>query len=217
MEAVARTILCFGDSNTHGTAPMSTLTDRRRHAKADRWPGVMAAALPEGWDVIAEGHPGRTAVWDDPVEGHHKNGARVLRAVLESHRPIDLVILMLGTNDLKARFGLSAFDIALGVQRLVTDILQCDCGPEAEPPDILVAAPVAVEEVGVLAPVFAGAAARSQDVPTHLAAVADRHGTGFIDLNSVACVDKVDGIHLNRDAHAAVGAAMTTAVMHRLT
>ena len=143
-----RTVLCFGDSNTHGTVAMATATDRRRHAKADRWPSVMASNLSKNWEVIAEGHPGRTSVWDDPIEGLHKNGARALQAILETHRPIDLVILMLGTNDQKARFGASAHDIALGVQRLAVEVLRSDCGPDSTAADVLLAAPVAVQEVG---------------------------------------------------------------------
>ncbi len=172
----------------------------------------MASALPVDWEVIAEGHPGRTAVWDDPIEGMHKNGARTLHAILESHRPIDLVILMLGTNDLKARFGLTAYDIALGVQRLVAEILRCDSGPNATAPKVLLAAPVAVQEVGALQHVFAGAAPKSRALPDLLRDVADRHQSGFVDLNTVVHVDPVDGIHLDIGAHAAIGGAMAVAV-----
>ncbi|MEO1779145.1 MAG: GDSL-type esterase/lipase family protein [Pseudomonadota bacterium] len=212
-----RTVLCFGDSNTHGTVAMTSMTDRRRHPKADRWPSVMAHALPDDWEVIAEGHPGRTAVWDDPIEGVHKNGARVLQALLETHRPIDLVILTLGTNDLKARFGLGAHDIALGLQRLVIDILRGDCGPKGVAPAVLLAAPVAVQEVGVLQHIFAGAAPTSRALPDLLRDVAARQHTGFIDLSAVAQVDPVDGIHLDTAAHAAIGAAMARAVTDHLT
>ena len=65
---MTRTVLCYGDSNTHGTPPVPHLDFEGRHAPADRWPNVMAAALPD-WTVIAEGHPGRTTVHDDPLEG----------------------------------------------------------------------------------------------------------------------------------------------------
>lgn len=212
----ARTILCFGDSNTHGTVPMADITDRSRHGKPDRWPSVMATALPATWEVVVEGHPGRTAVWDDPIEGLHKNGARILQAILESHRPIDLVIVMLGTNDLKSRFGLSAHDISLGLQRLVTDIRTSDCGPGATACDVLLAAPVAVLEVGIFEHVFAGAAGKSRRLPSVLRDMAERHNIGFIDLNAVAVVDPLDGIHLDRAAHAAIGVAMANAVADRL-
>ncbi|MEO1365338.1 MAG: SGNH/GDSL hydrolase family protein [Pseudomonadota bacterium] len=216
MQMPARTILCFGDSNTHGTVPMVTVTDRDRYDKPDRWTAVMAAALPPTWDVIAEGHPGRTAVWDDPIEGLHKNGSRALSAILESHRPIDLVILALGTNDLKSRFGLSAHDVALGLQRLTIDIRASDCGPGGTAPDVLLVAPVAVSEVGIFEYVFAGAAEKSRQLPLVLHAISDRQGVGFVDLNTVAQVDPVDGIHLGRDAHTKIGAAMADAVADRL-
>jgi lysophospholipase L1-like esterase len=207
-----RTILCFGDSNTHGTRAMRDLTDRRRFDRALRWPSVMAAALGDGWEVIAEGHPGRNAVFDDPIEGAHKNGLAVLPALLESHRPIDLVIVMLGTNDLKARFAVPASDIAYGLERLVVAIRQSDAGPDKAAPKVLVASPVPVEEVGFLAEMFAGGAAKSRALPAHLQAMAARQGAGFLDLAPVASVDPVDGIHLTAEAQAAIGAAMAKAV-----
>ena len=111
-----RTILCFGDSNTHGTRAMRRPDDRRRFSKEDRWTGIMASCLGDDWTVVEEGLPGRTTVFDDPIEGQHKNGLRMLRGLLESHREIDLVIIMLGTNDLKFRFSVSATDIALGAE-----------------------------------------------------------------------------------------------------
>jgi len=89
-------ILCFGDSNTWGWNPI----DKQRYSKNERWPGVVAKFLGEGFEIIEEGLNGRTTVWDDPVEGN-KNGKEHLPIMLETHRPIDLLILMLGTNDLK--------------------------------------------------------------------------------------------------------------------
>ena len=207
-----RTVLCFGDSNTHGTVPMRDMTDRRRFAKAQRWPSIMAAALGDGYEVIAEGHGGRTAVFDDPVEGAHKNGLRALPMLLESHRPIDLVIVMLGTNDLKARFSVPASDIAIGLERLVVAIGQSDAGPDGTAPLVLLAAPVPIEEIGFLGDMFAGGAAKSHALGVLLQAVADRQGAGFIDLGAVAQVDPVDGIHLSATAHAAIGGAMTEVV-----
>ena len=81
-----RTILCFGDSNTHGTKPMPDLNGAGRFDHAARWPSVMGQALGQGFEVISEGHPGRTTVHDDPMEGDYRNGIRVLPALLESHK-----------------------------------------------------------------------------------------------------------------------------------
>ena len=207
-----RSILCFGDSNTHGTKAMRSNVDRRRFVKELRWPDVMAAALGPEFSVIAEGHPGRTAVFDDPVEGAHKNGLRALPMLLESHRPLDLVIIMLGTNDLKVRFGVPAADIALAIDRLVVEVLKSDAGPKSMAPRVLVAAPVPILETGFLGEMFAGGAAKSRALAGHLKAVADRRRAGFVDLGAVAEVDPVDGIHLTAKAMAAIGVAMTSAV-----
>jgi lysophospholipase L1-like esterase len=136
--------------------------------------------------------------------------------LLESHRPLDLVVVMLGTNDLKARFGASASDIALGVERLIVEVQRSDAGPDAGAPDVMVAAPCALQETGIFAEVFAGAAARSLALPAALATVATRHGAGFFDAGTVASVDPVDGIHLDAAGHAAIGAGLATAVRQQL-
>jgi len=207
-----KTVLCFGDSNTHGSIAMRHVGDRRRHPKEARWPSVMGKALGGGWDVIAEGHGGRNAVFDDPVEGEHKNGLRILPALLESHRPLDLVIVMLGTNDLKARFSVPASDIAIGLERLVNAIGQSDAGIDGAAPRVLLAAPVPVQEVGFLGDMFAGGAAKSRALPSLLAEVAARQKAEFVNLGEVAQVDMVDGIHLSAEAQASIGAAMADAV-----
>lgn len=207
-----RSILCFGDSNTHGTLAMRNGEDRRRLPRGARWPDVMAQALGPAWDVIAEGHPGRTAVFDDPIEGAHKNGLRILPAVLESHRPLDVVIVMLGTNDLKARFNVTAPDIALGVGRLAAEIARSDCGPHSCAPRLLLVSPVPITETGVFSDIFAGGGAKSLGLPHALQQVAERVGAAFVDLAPVATVDPVDGIHLDAAAHAAVGARLAQAV-----
>jgi len=212
-----RTLLCFGDSNTHGTQAMRHMGDRRRLPRPERWPSVMGAALAPEWDVIAEGHPGRTTVFEDPVEGVHKSGLRTLPALLESHRPLDLVLIMLGTNDLKARFGLTAFDIALGVQRLALDVRRSDSGPDGRPPQVILVAPVSARPAGCLAPIFEGCAPTSAALPGHLGQIAAANDLGFVDLNAVAQVDPVDGIHLDAKGHAAIGAHVARAVTEFMT
>ncbi|WVX48552.1 hypothetical protein ROLI_016330 [Roseobacter fucihabitans] len=177
----------------------------------------MAAELGSEYDVIVEGHPGRTSVFDDPIEGSHKNGQAALPALLESHRPIDLVIVMLGTNDLKARFNVAAHDIALGVERVVLDIRRSDCGAAGAAPQVLLASPVPVIEAGIFKEIFAGAAQKSQALPALLRTVAERQGVAFADMGQHATVDPVDGIHLDAAAHGAIGMAMAAAVLDSLT
>jgi len=111
-------ILVYGDSNSFGTPPMAERGLGARMPAPQRWTSVMAAALGKDWQVIVEGLPGRTTVHDDMVEGAHRNGLTVLPAVLYSHAPLDMVVIMLGTNDLKMRFNVPAIDIALSIGRL---------------------------------------------------------------------------------------------------
>jgi lysophospholipase L1-like esterase len=99
-----KTILYYGDSNTWGSDPETG----ERFPAGVRWPGVLRMKLCGDYRVIEDGLLGRTTVWNDPIEGDHKNGRTYLRPCLESHSPVDLATLMLGTNDLKTRFGSSA-------------------------------------------------------------------------------------------------------------
>lgn len=208
-----RTILCFGDSNTHGTIAMTHPEDMRRHARDVRWPGVLRAELGAGWEVIEEGHPGRTTVQDDPIEGPHKNGLAVLPALLETHRPIDLVILMLGTNDLKASFGVSAYDVGKATGRLLRCIATSTSGPDQSAPAALLVSPVPVTETGWLAETYRDGARKSQELSGYLNVLAEQNGVSFVDAASLAAVDPVDGIHLSADGHRSIGRALATEVM----
>lgn len=212
---MTRTILLFGDSNTHGTMPMPDLGFSGRFDRDERWAGRLAKLLP-GWDVITEGHPGRTTVHDDPVEGEHRNGLTVLPALLESHRPIDLVVVMLGTNDLKERFSVNAGDIAHSLERLVRVIRTSDCGPAGRAPQVLLVAPPPILEVGCLAGMFAGGAAKSQTLAAEIAAAAKRAGVPFLDAGKVVKVSPIDGIHYDAEANPALARAIADAVLANL-
>jgi lysophospholipase L1-like esterase len=211
-----KTVLCFGDSNTHGTRAVRYALDIRRYPPDVRWPGQMAAQLGDDWHVVEEGHPSRTTVHDDPIEGPHKNGLAVLPALLDSHRPIDLIIIMLGTNDLKMRYSLPAMDIAASLQRLLSCIVTSISGPDLSTPKVLIVAPVPILETGYLAEMFEGGAEKSRKLAKYFAAVAKRNDVGFFDAGSVASVDPVDGIHLIPEGHAAIGQAIAATVIEMM-
>ena len=200
-------ILCYGDSNTHGTAPIETLGVMSRHARPDRWPNVLAASLTTSHEIISEGLPGRTTVHDDVIEGGMRNGLTVMPAILQSHKPIDLLVIMLGTNDLKPAFGVGSFEIARSVERLVRAARLEDAHKQE-----LIVAPVPVVETGVLAPVFAGAEQRQRTLSADLAKAADRLGCAFWDAGAHAQVSMVDGVHWDRTAHHKVGRAIATKI-----
>jgi lysophospholipase L1-like esterase len=207
-----QTLLCFGDSNTHGSCAIRQAGDLVRFDRNIRWPGVMAADLGTGFHVIEEGHPGRTTLHNDPIEGPHKNGIAMLPALLETHRPLDLVIVMLGTNDLKQRYGLPACDIAASVDRLLRMIVSSNSGLVGQPPKALLVAPTPILETGFLANIFAGGAAKSAEFSERFAYVAQVHNVPFVDAGALIEVDPVDGIHLDAAAHHTFGRAMANAV-----
>ena len=200
-------VLCYGDSNTFGTGPMASLEDDPIHPQNVRWPGVMAAELDPDWEVVVEGLGGRTTVHDDPIEGAYRNGLRTLQAILESHRPIDVLIICLGTNDTKARFNLGPQDIALGVARLVNEAAKLDVVGQT-----LVICPPPVRELGDLAEIFHGAEARCARLAEQMARFASENGAAFLDAGQHIAVDEVDGVHWSAASHEVLGRVVSDTV-----
>jgi lysophospholipase L1-like esterase len=201
-----RVILCYGDSNTWGWIPGGS----GRHARAKRWPGVLAAELGAGWHVVEEGLSGRTTVFDDPLSPD-RNGKDYLAPCLASHAPVDLVVLFLGTNDLKARFAAAAVDIAAGVGALATIALQSLAGPDAAPPRVLV---LGLPRLGRIewAEEFAGAEEKAERLPGHLRTVTAALGVDLLDLGELVACGDTDGIHLDEAGHRTIGKAVADAV-----
>ncbi len=204
---MTKRILIYGDSNTFGTMPMPELGSDGIFPKGARWGDVLAGELGRDWDVVIEGLGGRTSAFDDPIEGEFRNGLRILPAILFSHRPIDLLIVALGTNDQKHRFGLRAEDVALGIGRLVREAL--GTGTVAQ---ILVVAPPPLMCVGPFQDMFAGIEDRSTGLTRAIEHHAKANGAAFFDAGAVINVDPVDGIHWSGEAHQALGHALVGVV-----
>ncbi len=205
-------MLCFGDSNTWGADPETG----ERFAPDVRWPGVLRRALGEGYWVVEEGLNGRTTVRDDPIEGAHKNGRAYLTACLESHKPIDLVLIMLGTNDLKARFAASASDIAQGAASLAEMALRSGCGPGGGAPVVVLISPPALGRLTDMAEMFEGAAEKSRRFLEHYRRFAEQYGCGFLDASEIIASSDVDGIHLEAGEHRKLGEAVADRVRSEL-
>lgn len=210
-----RSIVCFGDSNTYGAVPTLARTGRRRYAASRRWPGVMQRRLGSGWVVVEEGHPGRTSVFDDPIEGRHKNGLAALPVVLESHMPLDVLVVMLGTNDLKHRFSLTTGDIADAIEVLVTAALGSGAGPGGADPGVILVAPPPLLEVDWFAEMFRGGAVKSRELPDRLRAAAGRLGVPFLDAGQIVSSSATDGIHLEASDHKTLGEAVAELILQR--
>ena len=131
-------ILCFGDSNTWGAVP----EEGTRYPDKVRWTGLLQEKLGDGYQIIEEGYCGRTTVFDDEIEGR-LSGIKYFGPCCDSQSPLDLIILMLGTNDLKMRFGVDARTIAFGFQRYL-DVL-ATTPMEGNKPKILLVAPIKID------------------------------------------------------------------------
>lgn len=205
-----KTVLCFGDSLTWG----SDAAARGRHAYEDRWPSVLQKTLGDVVHVIAEGLGGRTTAFDDMTAPGERNGTKVLPTLLSSHAPLDLVIIMLGTNDLKPMVAGKAVDAMLGMERLV-EIVRHHAWPlEMEQPEILIVAPPIITDTAnpLFAAIYRDAIEQSRMLASYYADLADEMGCGFYDAASVAVTTPLDGVHLDAENTRAIGKGLAPIV-----
>ncbi len=207
---MAKTVLCYGDSLTWGY----DAEGQGRHRFEDRWPSVLQKGLGEAVNVIAEGLNGRTTAYDDHLADCDRNGARLLPTVLHSHAPLDLVILLLGTNDMKRGLG-NAFMATRGMARLV-EVIRHHAWPSEwdEGPDVLLVAPPLICETAhpMFSAMFKGAVEESATLAPQYRDLADELGCGFFDAGSVAVTTPIDGIHLDAASTRAIGRGLEPVV-----
>ena len=214
-------ILCFGDSNTWGVIPRwyETTVPSDRYDIHTRWPQVMAAQLGDNYEIIEEGLGGRTTIYDLPGNPG-KNGEAYLLPCLQTKRPLDMVILMLGTNDLHMARPLKEEELGNGIRRLI-ELVQChpDCGRGFETAKILVLAPIEVwpsDPNGRTSvyPRFYGewATHLSRLFPKVYKEIADEYGCYFLNAALYAKPSLGDGVHMLPEGHIALGNAVAKKV-----
>jgi lysophospholipase L1-like esterase len=171
----------------------------------------MAQNLGPEYLVIEEGLHGRTTVFDDPIQPG-RNGSVYLGPCLESHEPIDLVILLLGTNEMKRYFSLSAYDIAMGAGALVDVILKSDTGYQGGPPEVLLVAPPRLGKLGFLAEMFQGGVGKSEALAGYYRQVAVGCGCHFMDSGAFVKASEADGVHLDASEQVTLGELLAVRV-----
>lgn len=196
-----KTILCYGDSNTYGYNPVNGL----RYPADVRWTGRLQMLLGNDYKIIEEGCNGRTTVFDDPLEGW-KNGLGYLRPCLNSHKPVDIVILMLGSNDLKETFHASAADIAAGAETLVQVIQEFTLEKQGFQAEVILVSPPEIGPNIHRSPFntafTASAIYRSKEFGKYYSQVAERRGCAFFDAAEWIQSSGTDSLHLTPGAHA---------------
>ena len=205
-----KTVLAFGDSLTWGKDPAT----QGRLAPKDRWPNVLQAGL-EGVEVISEGLRGRTTAFDQTTASCDMNGARVLPALLHSHAPLDLVIVMLGLNDVY--WGYSRSDITAGLVRIVEIIRHHPYRlPDARVPEILLVAQPPMVPHSPDPKIAGPLLANSRQLPLSVQYAAQETGVRHVDMSKVAQGSVLDGVHLDAANTRAVGEALITPVKELL-
>jgi len=209
-----KTILAFGDSLTFGAHAKTGL----RHLYEDRWPTVLEQGLSGAARVIPEGLGGRTTVFDDFSAAADRNGGRVLPTILDTHKPLDLVILFLGTNDLKVYLNGTAFGAAMGVKRLVEIVRQHPYGNHGPVPQVLIVAPPLTVETDHqdLHPMFAPRADEARLFDFYYSRIAQELGCGYFNAASVAVASPIDGVHLDAENTRAIGEGLVPVVKSQL-
>lgn len=194
----AKRILCFGDSNTFGTNPSGG-----RWPRSKRWPGRLQQILGEDYDVVEEGCGGRTTVFEDTLE-LHKNGRSALPVALASHKPLDLVIIMLGTNDMKHRFAALPCDIANGAAELVRLVQTYPYGPAYRVPQVLLISPILLGE-DIEHSIYTGFSQDAYETSKQLAPwfqkKAEECGCLYLDAAQIARPSERDQLHMEAEDH----------------
>jgi len=213
---MSKTILAFGDSNTYGFPPMKSRTDNPpRFPVGTRWPTVVAAET--GWTVIEAGLPGRSATGQtDVIMGAYAGGPVGLRIALNSCDNIDALVIMMGTNDQKAQFGLSAQAITGAVSGLLSIAKSEEMQDKHGGYEILLVCPPAVKELGALKEEFFGAEAKSAALPDLYAALADNWDIDYFNANTVIETNDDEGVHLDAESQKALGQAIASGLQASL-
>jgi lysophospholipase L1-like esterase len=209
----ARRVLCFGDSNVYGQR--SEDVDKGRWPIDVRWTGLLQRLLGDGYSVIEEGLNGRTTDLDEQRPG--RNGRSYLIPCLESHHPVDILVLGLGGNDLKPQFQRSVPEIAASLARLLDDIQTAPTRWNGRPPRVVLLAPLPFDDTRpdfyefVPPDLAAHVVPQSHELAAAIRNLAAERRLGLVDLGSVAKPGD-DGCHLSLDSHPAVAEAVAIQV-----
>lgn len=211
-----KTILAYGDSLTWGY----DAAGNGRHPYEDRWPTRLEAGLGGKARVIAEGLNGRTTAFDDHLAVADRNGARILPTLLASHAPLDLVIIMLGANDLKPAIHGKALTASYGIRRLLQVVREGFVDPGATMPKLLIVSPPQLCDTtdADTAIHFGGEQAIEQSrlFAGYYKERAGDYGAAFFDAATVAKADPIDGVHLDAGNTRAIGDALAPLVKNLL-
>ncbi|MEH6442710.1 MAG: GDSL-type esterase/lipase family protein [Oceanospirillaceae bacterium] len=215
-------ILAYGDSNTWGWEAVETAFPAKRYNDEERWAGVMDNTLGEQYSVVVDGLAVRSTDIDDAmdwssVKAEFFNSKKTLPAAIAREMPVDWIIIMLGTNDLRAQCERSAQDIANAIIGLTEQVALCEGGvayPYAAPKCLVVAPPLLSEKLHPeFVDQFAGGREKSEKLGSALQKAAQAANVAFFDATSVIPeVAGIDGLHMSQAQHETLGVALANVI-----
>ena len=213
----AKRILCYGDSNTWGWIPSSAGLER--FSVDERWTGILQNLLGNDYEIIEEGLGGRTTAFEDPRSDFpERNGARTLPVILESHLPLNLVILMLGTTDTKEMLNLSTEDTTEGMRKLIRTAKNCKVLKGSLAPKILVVVPPIIKEGTELTlKLFKGGSAKGYGLIEAYGKLAEDEKVFYLNPSQEIEVDEKEGIHLDVENHKKLAKIIYKAIIKCIT
>mgnify|MGYP001564919087 CR=1 FL=1 len=215
----AKRILCYGDSITWGRVPGDD--NSVRYPIDKRWAGILQNLLGNEYEVIEEGLNGRTTNLESPHKAG-KNGAVYLFSCLEAHKPLDLIILSLGKNDLKAKYNATPESICKEIETCLRIIYEEGKTASGKTPKIILVSPCIIEEkerlrFGKKEIDFLGAKEKSEKLGEMYLKIAKKHNIDFLDLAQYVKVSEVDGVHVNEGGHKKIAEIMCRKVIKLLS
>ena len=201
------TLLCFGDSNTWGYDPATW----ERYPQDIRWPGVLQNELGKSYRVIEDGQNGRTAVEGKTFAGFNTSKTDLV-STLANYSPLDLVILMLGTNDLLMRSSVSPDDVGKGIGVLLDIIRHSGAGPVSSAPAVLLLAPPPIGSLSGETDALKSAVTQSHLFAERYASIAADFGCAFLNSGEIVRSSEIDGSHLDASEHKKLGLAVAKRV-----
>jgi lysophospholipase L1-like esterase len=191
-------ILCYGDSNTWGYAPVSTI----RFNENTRWTGVLQHTLGNKYQIIEEGLNGRTTVHNDKNRPC-RSGADLLPVLMESHAPLDIVVIMLGTNDLKTKYNSTSLQVSNNIKSLCQMAWRCEYNHKIL---IVLISPSHIVNTNKENSIeFAGAVEKSRELSLHYKKVAKDLNMCFVNASQIVETTDDDGIHWTAHQHRKFG------------
>ena len=206
---ITKTILCFGDSNTWGMSP-----DGSRYSEQQRWTAILSRTLSKNYNVIEAGEPNRTLMNGSPFESSDSNkasGKKYSQPYL-ANQQVSLVIVMLGTNDLKKRFAHHITQIAEATASLVEQIWQYSEQTYQQRCKVLVVAPTPIYEVGAYKSIYQGGELKSKQLVAELLKISQKIGCDFLDAGSIVSACKEEGVHWPEQEHMRFAKALASKI-----